>query len=146
MGSYYARHDGETEEVCIAIAEHYRPTQSGGILPTSDVASCVALADKIDSLIGIFGIKQPPTGSRDPFALRRQSLGVIRICVENQLNILCLDDCLNEAASLYGRAFDTVNVSNYIVERLTSYYQEQGFPGDVVEAATNSASNLCQSA
>jgi len=139
MGSYYARHDNEAEEVCIAIAQHYRPTQSGGILPTSDVASCVALADKIDSLIGIFGINQPPTGSRDPFALRRQSLGVIRICVENQLNIP-LNDCLNEASRIYGRAFDTVNVSNYIVERLTSYYQEQGIPGDVVEAATNSAS------
>ena len=139
MGSYYARHDKETEEVCIAIAQHYRPTQSGGILPTSDVASCVALADKIDSLTGIFGINQPPTGSRDPFALRRQSLGVIRICVENQLNIP-LNDCLNEASRIYGRAFDTVNVSNYIVERLTSYYQEQGIPGDVVEAATNSAS------
>ena len=139
MGSYYARHDNEAEEVCIAIAQHYRPTQSGGILPTSDVASCVALADKIDSLTGIFGINQPPTGSRDPFALRRQSLGVIRICVENQLNIP-LNDCLNEASRIYGRAFDTVNVSNYIVERLTSYYQEQGIPGDVVEAATNSAS------
>ena len=139
MGSYYARHDNEAEEVCIAIAQHYRPTQSGGILPTSDVASCVALADKIDSLIGIFGINQPPTGSRDPFALRRQSLGVIRICVENQLNIP-LNDCLNEASRIYGRGFDTVNVSNYIVERLTSYYQEQGIPGDVVEAATNSAS------
>jgi glycyl-tRNA synthetase beta chain len=139
MGSYYARHDNEAEEVCIAIAQHYRPTQSGGILPTSDVASCVALADKIDSLIGIFGINQPPTGSRDPFALRRQSLGVIRICVENQLNIP-LNDCLNEASRIYGRGFDTAKVSNYIVERLTSYYQEQGIPGDVVEAATNSAS------
>jgi glycyl-tRNA synthetase beta chain len=139
MGSYYARHDNEAEEVCIAIAQHYRPTQSGGILPTSDVASSVALADKIDSLIGIFGINQPPTGSRDPFALRRQSLGVIRICIENQLDIP-LNDCLTEASRLYGRGFDTVNVSNYIVERLTSYYQEQGIPGDVVEAATNSAS------
>jgi glycyl-tRNA synthetase beta chain len=139
MGSYYARHDKEDEDVCTAIAEHYRPTQSGGILPTSGVASCVALADKIDSLIGIFGINQPPTGSRDPFALRRQSLGVIRICIENQLS-LPLDDCLIEASRLYGKGFETANVSNYIIERLTSYYQEQGIPGDVVEAATNSAS------
>ncbi len=139
MGSYYARHDKETEEVCIAIAQHYRPTQSGGVLPSSEVASCVALADKIDSLIGIFGINQPPTGSRDPFALRRQSLGVIRICVENQLDIP-LNDCLGEACKLYGRDFDTANVSNYIVERLTSYYQEQDIPGDVVEAVTNNAS------
>lgn len=140
MGSYYARHDNEAEDVCIAIAQHYRPTQSGGILPTSDVASCVALADKIDSLVGIFGINQPPTGSRDPFALRRQSLGVIRICVENQLS-LPLGDCLVEASSLYGKGFETASVSNYIVERLTSYYQEQGIAGDVVEAATNSASS-----
>ena len=139
MGSYYARHDNEAEEVCVAIAQHYRPTQSGGILPDSDVASCVALADKIDSLIGIFGINQPPTGSRDPFALRRQSLGVIRICVENQLDIP-LNDCLSEACRLYGRGFETANVSNYIVERLTSYYQEQGIPGDVVDAAINNSS------
>jgi len=139
MGSYYASHDSEADDVCIAIAQHYRPTQSGGILPTSDLASCVALADKIDSLVGIFGINQPPTGSRDPFALRRQSLGVIRICVENQLSF-SLEDCLAEASRLYGKGFDTANVSSYIVERLTSYYQEQGLPGDVVEAATNRAS------
>ena len=91
-------------------------------------ASCVALADKIDSLVGIFGIKQPPTGSRDPFALRRQSLGVVRICIENKL-ALCLDDCLSEAASLYDKDFDPASLSDYIVERLTSYYQEQSIPG-----------------
>jgi len=139
MGSYYARHDKESEEVCIAIAQHYRPTQSGGVLPISEVASCVALADKIDSLIGIFGINQPPTGSRDPFALRRQSLGIIRICVENQLDI-SLNDCLSEACRLYERDFGIGNVSSYIVERLTSYYQEQGITSDVVEAATNNSS------
>jgi len=139
MGSYYARHNGEEEEVCIAIAEHYKPTQSGGDLPTSEVASCVGLADKLDSLVGIFGIKQPPTGSRDPFALRRLALGVVRICIENQLD-LCLDECLAEAASLYDKGFDPANVSNYIVERLTGYYQDQRIPGDVVEAAINSAS------
>lgn len=139
MGSYYARYHNEAEEVCTAIGEHYRPTQSGGILPTTDLASCVALADKIDSLVGIFGINQPPTGSRDPFALRRQALGVLRICVENQLNI-SLDGALNESSRLYGRHFDTTDVSNYIVERLTGYYQEQGITGDVVEAATSSNS------
>ena len=139
MGSYYARHDGEAEEVCIAIGEHYRPTQSGGVLPTSAVASCVALADKIDSLVGIFGIKQPPTGSRDPFALRRQALGVVRICIENKVDF-CLDDCLAEAAGLHDKNFDPASVSDYIVERLTSYYREYNIPSDVVEAATNNAS------
>jgi len=138
MGSYYARHDGEAEEVCVAIAEHYRPTQSGGVLPTSEVGSCVALADKIDSLVGIFGIKQPPTGSRDPFALRRQALGVVRICIENRVN-LCLEGVLAESARLYGKGFDSTSVSAYIVERLANYYQELGIAGDVVEAATNSA-------
>ena len=139
MGSYYARHDGEAEEVCNAIAEHYRPTQSGGVLPSADVASCLALADKIDSLVGIFGIKQPPTGSRDPFALRRQALGVVRICIENKLD-LCLDDCLSEAASLYDKDFDPIDVGDYIAERLTSYYEEHGIPRDVVAAATNRTS------
>ena len=140
MGSYYARHDGEADEVCTAIAEHYRPTQSGGALPSTDYASCVALADKIDSLVGIFGIKQPPTGSRDPFALRRQSLGVVRICIENKLP-LCLDDCLSEAANLYNQDFDPASLSDYIVERLTSYYQEQSISWDVVEAAIRRSSN-----
>jgi glycyl-tRNA synthetase beta chain len=140
MGSYYARNDDEDEEVCVAIAQHYRPTQSGGVLPTGDIASCVAVADKIDSLIGIFGIDQAPTGSRDPFALRRQSLGVIRICVENHLNI-ALEECLTESVRLYGRDFDTAKVSNYIKERLSGYYQEQGIQIDVVEAATNNTSN-----
>ncbi len=139
MGGYYARHDKEADDVSIAIAEHYRPTQSGGILPTTGVASCVALADKIDSLIGIFGINQPPTGSRDPFTLRRQSLGVIRICIENQLSIP-LENCLIEASRLHGKGFDTAKVSSYIIERLAGYYREQGISGDVVEAATNSAS------
>ena len=139
MGSYYARHDDEAEDVCIAIAQHYRPSHSGGSLPTAEVASCVALADKFDSLIGIFGINQAPTGSKDPFALRRQALGVVRICIENQLN-LDLGDCLTEAVRLYGKDFDAAIVSNYIIERLSSYYQEKGIPRDVVEAATNRSS------
>ena len=140
MGGYYARHDGEAEEVCTAIAQHYRPTQSGGVLPSTGYASCVALADKIDSLVGIFGIKQHPSGSRDPFALRRQSLGVVRIFIENKL-AFCLGECLSEAARLYDKDFDPSSLADYIVERLTSYYQEQDIPWDVVAAATNRAKN-----
>ena len=146
MGSYYARHDGEADEVCNAIAEHYRPTQSGGVLPSSQVSSCLALADKIDSLVGIFGIKQLPTGSRDPFALRRQALGVVRICIENELD-LCLADCLSEAANLYDKDFDSTSVGDYIEERLTSYYEEHGIPRDVVAAAihrSNETINLLE--
>lgn len=135
MGSYYALHDKEPNDIAKAIEQHYRPTQSGGKLPETTTASCVALADKIDSLVGIFGINQPPTGSRDPFALRRQALGVIRICVENHLN-LSLSECLKFAAARFERDFDIELVSEYIIERLTHYYAEQGITGDVVDAAT----------
>ena len=75
MGGYYALNDREPNEVAKGIAQHYRPSQSGAELPEGKIASAVALADKIDTLTGLFGIDQPPTGSRDPFALRRQSLG-----------------------------------------------------------------------
>ncbi|MBO6557582.1 MAG: glycine--tRNA ligase subunit beta [Pseudomonadales bacterium] len=136
MGGYYARHEHEPDEVAKGIEQHYRPTQSGGLLPESGVASCVSLADKIDSMVGLFGINQPPTGSRDPFALRRQSLGVIRICVENHLD-LSLTECLNKAASLFPETYQIGEVSQYILERLTSYYGEQGISSDVVEAATD---------
>ncbi len=135
MGGYYASHDHEHDEVVEAIKQHYRPTQSGSLLPASGLASCVALADKVDSLVGIFGINQQPTGSRDPFALRRQSLGVIRIIVENHLD-LSLGDMLKQAAANYSRDFSTTEVASYIVERLNHYYSEQGISGDVVEAAT----------
>ena len=136
MGGYYAKHDAESNDVVKGIRQHYRPTHSGGVLPNSDIASCVALADKIDSLVGLFGINQPPTGSRDPFALRRQSLGVIRICVENQLD-LSIAECLNFSADLFNKDFETRDVSNYIIERLKNYYSEQGISGDVVDAATS---------
>ena len=137
MGGYYARHDHEPDEVARGIEQHYRPTLSGGQLPDPGVASCVSLADKIDSLVGLFGIDQPPTGSRDPFALRRQSLGVIRICVENHLD-LSLSECLIHAAGLFPGDFRTDQVSQYILERLSNYYGEQGISTDVVEAATAS--------
>ncbi len=136
MGGYYARHENESDEIAKGIEQHYRPTQSGGLLPESGVASCVSLADKIDSMVGLFGINQPPTGSRDPFALRRQSLGVIRICVENHLD-LSLTECLEKAASLFSETYQIDEVSQYILERLTSYYGEQGINSDVVEAATS---------
>ena len=135
MGAYYARHDGESDDVVRAIEEHYRPTQSGSQLPSSIIGSCVSVADKLDTMVGLFGINQPPTGSRDPFALRRQSLGIIRICIENQLDI-SLSAAVRFAANQYNRGFETEGVNQYIVERLNHYYGEQGIPVDVVEAAT----------
>ena len=133
MGGYYAAHDGESNEVVKGIAQHYRPEYSGGPLPEGPIASAVALADKVDTLVGLFGINQPPTGSKDPFALRRQSLGVIRICIENALSF-DLMDCLVLAASAYARDFNIAPLADYIIERLTNYYAEQQISGDVVDA------------
>lgn len=138
MGGHYARHDGESDEISKGIEQHYRPTQSGGELPEGPVASSVSLADKIDTLTGIFGIGQPPTGSRDPFALRRQSLGVIRICIENRLT-LDLETCFTKSAELYDRSFETRPVIEYIIERLTAYYGELGIGKDVVDAAVSAS-------
>lgn len=138
MGGYYARRSGEPGEVSTAISEHYRPVQGGGKLPDTPVGSCVALADKIDTLVGLFGIGQPPSGSSDPFALRRQSLGVIRICIEGGLD-LDLGGCLEKAAELHGFKGDTIpriveETHDYICERLSNWCVEQGIGGDIVSA------------
>ncbi|MDA0977283.1 MAG: glycine--tRNA ligase subunit beta [Proteobacteria bacterium] len=142
MGGHYARRDAESNDVAEGIEQHYRPIQAGGELPSGALASCVALADKLDTIMGLFGINQPPTGSRDPFALRRQSLGVIRICVENRLD-LDLQRCLEEAASGYERGFSTEAARQYIIERLTGYYADQDISADVVDAATAAGSGVC---
>lgn len=139
MGGHYARHDGEDPEVAAAIEQHYRPTQSGGLLPEGDIACCVSLADKLDTLVGLFGINQPPSGSKDPFALRRQAVGIIRICIENQLDI-SLFDALSETARVHNQDFDIEPVCRYVIERLRHYYHEQGIAGDVVDAAMNGQS------
>lgn len=146
MGGYYAAADGETADIASAISEHYRPIQSGGVLPSSDLGSCVALADKLDTLAGIFGINQQPSGSRDPFALRRQSLGVIRICIENGISV-DLRACLEKAAVLYGKDFDITDVHDYILERLANWYGERGIQGDIVTAVrygAHGANNLIE--
>lgn len=142
MGGHYARRDAESNDVAEGIEQHYRPVQAGGELPSGALASCVALADKLDTIMGLFGINQPPTGSRDPFALRRQSLGVIRICIENRLD-LDLQRCLEAAASGYERGFSTEAARQYIIERLTGYYADQDISADVVDAATAAGSGVC---
>jgi glycyl-tRNA synthetase beta chain len=135
MGGYYAEHHGDSDDIVKGIAQHYRPTQAGSSLPEGVIPSAVALADKLDTLVGLFGIKQPPTGSKDPFALRRQSLGVIRICIENALD-LDLKTALEKAAAGYGRDFETAAVAEYIIERLVGYYAGFGISQDVIESAT----------
>lgn len=134
MGGYYARHDGEPDAVCDAIAEHYRPTQSGGELPGTTAGQIVAIADKLDTLTGIFGIGQPPTGSRDPFALRRASLGVLRILIEKEIE-LDLFELIDLASAAHGQTFETSPLKTYMLERLGSFYGERGIKGDTFEAA-----------
>lgn len=138
MGAYYARADGEPAAVCDAIGEHYQPTQSGGAIPASRAGQIVAIADKLDTLTGIFGIGQPPTGSRDPFALRRQSLGVLRILTEGNIE-LDLFTLIQQASDNHSQAFDAQPLKDYMLERLAVFYQDRGIQPDSFEAARHAA-------
>lgn len=136
MGGYYAIHEGESEPVADAIREHYLPNASGGNLPESLVSKSVAISDKLDTLVGMFGIGQPPSGSKDPFALRRQTIGIIRMCVEGKLD-LNLSTLIGKAIELHEKPFDAAPISAYLSERLKSWYQDQGVRFDSVEAVIN---------
>ena len=132
MGRYYALHDGEQREVADAIEQHYRPRFAGDKLPEGLVASAVALADKLDSLAGLFSIKELPTGDKDPFGLRRAALGVIRIVVENQLP-LSLRDLVDGAFGPF-RGKPQTDLKMFFTERMRSYFLERGYSANEVEA------------
>ena len=137
MGMHYARHDGEDEEVAVALNEQYMPRFAGDELPKSLVASAVALADKFDTLTGIFGIGQAPKGSADPFALRRAALGALRIIVEKNLP-LDLEDLVKKSAALFGDKLTNSNVVADVVDfmlgRFRAWYQDEGIAVDVIQA------------
>ena len=137
MGMHYARHDGEDEEVAVALNEQYMPRFAGDELPKSLVASAVALADKFDTLTGIFGIGQAPKGSADPFALRRAALGALRIIVEKNLP-LDLEDLVKKSAALFGDKLTNQNVVSDVVDfmlgRFRAWYQDEGITVDVIQA------------
>jgi glycyl-tRNA synthetase beta chain len=122
MGRYYALHDGEPPEVADAIEAHYRPRFAGDRLPENAVSCAVALADKLDALRGLFGIGQVPTGDKDPFGLRRATMGVIRILAERRLPLRLREYVSDEA------------LEAFIYERARSYFQEQGYSANEVEA------------
>ena len=144
MGRYYATLDGEDAEVANAIEQHYLPKFAGDSLPTCKTASALALADRVDTICGIFGIGQLPTGDKDPFALRRAALGIIRILTENRYD-LDLKLLLTAATAQLPGDIDqgnTVNeVYNFIIERLKGYYAEKGISANVFDAvqSTNPA-------
>jgi glycyl-tRNA synthetase beta chain len=135
MGAYYAKHDGLPDDVAFAIEDHYKPRFAGDSLPRGDAGLAVALADKLETLAGLFGIGQVPTGDKDPFALRRHALGLIRMLVERALPL--------ELAQLVSIAFAAfpaahgqaqVELSNFLRERLVGYLRDAGYPVQDVEA------------
>jgi glycyl-tRNA synthetase beta chain len=149
MGRYYAQHDGLNDDIAFAIEDHYKPRFAGDELPRNMVGICVALADKLETLLGMFGIGEIPTGDQDRFALRRHALGVIRMLIEKDLN-LPIDALVRDSFSLmpsvamtlgpnakgtYGLQKDTPDsVLNFIYERLSGYLREQGYSAQEVEA------------
>ncbi|TVL16679.1 glycine--tRNA ligase subunit beta [Shewanella xiamenensis] len=137
MGMHYARLDGETEAVALAMEEQYKPKFSGDTVPTAAVSCAVALADKLDTLVGIFGIGQAPKGAADPFALRRAAIGVLRIIVENKLP-LDLVTLIAKAQELHGINLSNANASDEVLEflmaRFRAWYQDKGIDVDVILA------------
>lgn len=135
MGAYYAAADGEDPRVAAAIRDHYLPRGAGDALPAYPVGVAVALADKLDTLAGIFGIGQKPSGTKDPFALRRAAIGVFRIVLERQID-LDLSEIVGKAVSAQPvKTQDTSGeVLAYLQERMRSYYLEVGYPAESFEA------------
>ena len=137
MGTYYARHDGEADEVALAASEHYQPRFAGDALPTTATGTAVALADKLETLVGIWGIGLQPTGDKDPFALRRHALGVLRMLVEKRLP-LSLSALLDAAVGLFAGNANfkdpRADVQAFIYDRLRGLLRERGFAQNEVEA------------
>ena len=137
MGTYYARHDGEHDEVALAASEHYQPRFAGDQLPSTNTGLAVALADKLETLVGIWSIGLQPTGEKDPFALRRHALGVMRMLVEKRLP-LAISELLADAASVFeGQAAfkdPREEVVAFMFERLRGMLRERGFTPNEVEA------------
>ncbi len=135
MGYYYAKQEGETEAVAQALNEQYMPRFSGDQLPSTVLGQAVALADRLDTLVGIFGIHQIPTGDKDPFALRRAALGILRILIEKNLN-LDLRELIEFTTKQYAEKLENrdviCQVLEFIFERLKPWYQDQGVSLDVL--------------
>jgi len=137
MGKHYALHDGEDIQVAQALEDQYRPRFSGDKLPEGNIGCAVAIADKIDTLVGIFGINQQPKGDKDPFALRRAAIGLIRIIIEKKLE-LDIKDLLTKSIELYGEKLTNEQVLEQVIEfvlgRYRAYYQEKDIAVDVIQS------------
>ncbi|NMP30813.1 glycine--tRNA ligase subunit beta [Thalassotalea sp. M1531] len=137
MGKYYARHDGESESIAQALEDQYRPRFAGDSLPEANIGCAVAIADKVDTLVGIFGIGQAPKGDKDPFALRRAAIGLIRIIIEKQLP-LDIADLIAHSQTLFGDKLTNSNaaqdVIDFVMGRFRAYFEEQNISVDVIQA------------
>ncbi|RQH10050.1 glycine--tRNA ligase subunit beta [Paraburkholderia dinghuensis] len=145
MGTYYARHDGEPEEVALACSEHYQPRFSGDALPTTPTGTIVALADKLETLVGIWGIGLAPTGEKDPFALRRHALGVLRILIEKQLPldlVALLRAAYAQFANIATVTDSTDAIYEFCMDRLRGLLRERGHAPAEIDAVL--ALNLTQ--
>ena len=137
MGTYYARHDGEPDQVAQAIGEHYQPRFAGDALPASDTGLVVALADKLETLVGIWGIGLAPTGDKDPFALRRHALGILRMLLEKHLPLALpqlLQQAVDSFAGVSGFTDPQSEVLAFLYDRLRGLLRERGFGPHEVEA------------
>ncbi len=137
MGRYYALQDGESENVAYALEEQYLPRFAGDLLPTHEAGTILSLADRIDTIMAIFAIDQKPTGTKDPFALRRAALAVLRIIIEGELDLDLKALLTDAAANLEGKADANEKVDctfDYVVERLNAYYGDQGIPAGVIDS------------
>lgn len=137
MGTYYARHDGEPEEVALAASEHYQPRFAGDALPSTATGTAVALADKLETLVGIWAIGLAPTGDKDPFALRRHALGVLRMLLEKRLPLSIqglLADAAAQFASIPGFKDPVADVTTFMLDRLRGILRERGFSPNEIEA------------
>ncbi len=135
MGCYYAKHDGVSDNIALAIEDHYKPRFSGDVLPRNVVAICVALADKLEMLVGMFGVEQIPTGDKDPFALRRHALGIIRILIQKNLDISLKDLVILTQESMPPNIKgDWMLVVDFLLDRARSYFLDQGHDSRIIES------------
>ena len=140
MGTYYARHDGEPENIALAISEHYQPRFAGDALPVTQTGTVVALADKLETLIGIWGIGLAPTGDKDPFALRRHALGILRMLIEQRLPLSLSHLLMQTALQFKANAQFTDPVSDaqlFVYDRLRGLLRERGHAQDAIEAVVS---------
>ena len=140
MGRYYAEQDGEPSELCVAMDEQYKPRFAGDSLPNSKLGQIISIADKLDSIVGIFGINQIPTGDKDPFALRRAALGILRIAIEKQLDTN-IEALIDKSIDAYQDKLPKINKRelgkacyDFIMDRAKAYYIESGVAVDVFDA------------